>query len=760
MRRLTRVLVLAALLPVAAVHVPQHPASAQEETPALRAPTMEEMFDLEPLLTTGLADARTGVPFLDDFDPLGAARLTLLPRGPDEGFSLARPGLFEQRLQSYCLQSGAYGPGGGDGFLYAPVAGPQADLFRSVMRNAAKQPEIPQKEVQSLLWDMLAGLTPNEMQAGVAQRLLNPEQLNRLVAVARQRREAFEAKMPEMTDRLSQASGSEAGQRMLELTQKMATFGQRMQQAAMAGDQQALQRIAAEMEPLSQQMAEVQGSFLEELLGVNLSFEERESQAVLEGEHEPGAGSREVPEGRWSYHPDGFLVRYFSKSYRQTRVQAYVASGFDVRRDESGRITSIADQRGSRIDIEYDGGIEPATIPGDPAVQAHAFGSVRCHRRAVFGPEMWLNFPAEWEGAGWALSGVPSGAGGAGNAAGRFADLNERYQWAKAHAEEVSSLAEAVDELRGELGTAPRTGVPGQPDVALSDVIDLGSLTLAMQELAGAAQAGPLSGPVSLCQEAWISALCQYTGGWLPEGPGGPEGRPSDSPGRSSSDPGQESGDAPEFDPSDGVAVPGDTSEQRLGMGPTDPDSDKEKDCEAAQYELAVAKALHDAFDQLQPEPGESVDSYNSRVAQKALEDIQGQVESGDLNQTPGKPKAPMGTHPTDLRIAPGGARDDPAYADDWAAYDSMSPEQFEQYIKNEYFSNDPEAAWEACRAHEQDHIDLGNEEVQRAKARGDDNWQNAFEEWVENPWLLRDAERRAYKKQMEELKRWIDENC
>ena len=89
-----------------------------------------------------------------------------------------------------------------------------------------------------------------------------------------------------------------------------------------------------------------------------------------------------------------------------------------------------------------------------------------------------------------------------------------------------------------------------------------------------------------------------------------------------------------------------------------------------------------------------------------------------------------------------------------------MTPEQFEQYIKNEYFSNDPEVVWEACRAHEQDHIDLGNEEVQRAKARGDENWKNAFEEWLENAWLLRDAERRAYKKQIEDLENWIDENC
>lgn len=732
---------------------------AQTETPQTRAPSVEEMFGLEPLLTTSLKDARTGAPFLDDFDPRGAAQLTRLPRGPNGGFVLTRPGLFEQGLQSYCLQSGAYGPGGGDGFLYARVAGPQADLFRSVMRNAASQPEIPQRDVQSLLWDMLAGLTPSEMEAGVARQLLTPEQLNTLVDMARQRREQFEAKMPDMMDRLRETRDSQASRRMAELGQQMATFAQRMQQAAMAGDQQALQQIAADMQPLSQQMAEVQGHFVEELLGVDLSFEERERQSVLEGEHEAGPGSREVPEGRWSYHPDGCLVRFFSRSYRRSRIQVYVPYSFDVRRDEGGRIESIADSRGNRIQIEYDNGVEPAGIPGDPAVEGHAFGSVRYAGRVVLPPEMVLNLPANWENAGWTLTGVPSGEGGPAGAAGRFADLNQRYQWVKAHAEEVSSLAEAMAELRRETGEG-LPGPTGQDDAALSDVIDLGSLTLAIKELAGAGQPGLLAGPVTLCQEAWVSALCQYTGGWLPEGAGGPEGRPSGSPSGRGSDPDQAPPEAPEFDPSDGMAVPGDTSEQRLGMGPTDPESDDEEDCEAVQYELAVAKALHDAFDQLQPEPGESVDSYRDRVAQKAFEDINGQVQSGQLSQTPGKPKAPMGTHPTDLRIAPGGERGDPAYADDWAAYKEMTPEQFEQYIKNEYFSNDPEAVWEACRAHEQDHIDLGNEEVQRAKAKGDPNWKNAFKEWVENPWLLRDAERRAYKKQIEELKNWMDENC
>ena len=53
-------------------------------------------------------------------------------------------------------------------------------------------------------------------------------------------------------------------------------------------------------------------------------YAELERVAVLLGDPEPDAGSREVPRGRWSYHPDGYFIRFFPRGYNQTLVQVHV----------------------------------------------------------------------------------------------------------------------------------------------------------------------------------------------------------------------------------------------------------------------------------------------------------------------------------------------------------------------------------------------------------------------------------------------------
>lgn len=737
---------------------------AQAQAPPPMVQSMDELFGLEPLLTTSLSDAVTGVPFLDDFDPQGAGRLTLLPRGPSDGYLLVRSGLFQQRLQSYCLHQGKYGPGEGDGFLYAPLKGPHADILRGALRRAAAHPEVSQSDVQDLLWDVLAGVGMGLLPEDPAAQLLTAEQLSDLKALGERRRQKVEERMPEMMERMRALQQSEVGRRMAELGQRMSGFSERMRQAVASGDMAALQREAAAMQPLAEEMAQLQGQWLQELTGANLTFEERERASVLEGEHEPGEDSQEVPRGRWSYHPDGYFLRHFSSSYKRTRVQVYVARRFDIQRDDRGRLVRIADQYGNRIETDYDDAIPPASVAGDAGVQGHAFRSIRLVRRFVFAPDMMFDLEARWEGVGWTLAGIPSAEGRGGAGTGRFADLNERYRSAQTYKEQVETLAEEVAKLRRELGTAREgmAGAPGTPDGSLRDVMDLAhySVGLLGAAPAGAGQEAWAAEHVALAKEAWAFALCQYTGGWVPEGPGGglASGGAGARPGAGAPT-GGEAG-APEYVPADGVAVPGDTSEQRLGLGPPQDKSDKQHDINAVKYEAEAAKAIRKAFQETHPEPGESVDDYRQRVGEKAAKDLQTQLKNKGIDQTPGKPYAPMGTHPTDLRLAPGGARDDPAYADDWKAYDNMGEGEFEQYIKDKYFGDDPDAVWEGARRHEQDHIDLGNEEVQRAKARGDANWQEAFGEWLDNPWLLRDAEMRAYDEQIKYLEDWIKHDC
>ena len=49
--------------------------------------------------------------------------------------------------------------------------------------------------------------------------------------------------------------------------------------------------------------------------------------AIARGNAPLGGGSREVPSGRWSQHPDGYHVRYLPRSYNQTLIEVWVPQG-------------------------------------------------------------------------------------------------------------------------------------------------------------------------------------------------------------------------------------------------------------------------------------------------------------------------------------------------------------------------------------------------------------------------------------------------
>lgn len=59
------------------------------------------------------------------------------------------------------------------------------------------------------------------------------------------------------------------------------------------------------------------------------SFEQMERVAVLAGMAPTGPGSRAVPSGRWSRHPDGYWVRYLPEGYSHTLTQIWVPEGSD-----------------------------------------------------------------------------------------------------------------------------------------------------------------------------------------------------------------------------------------------------------------------------------------------------------------------------------------------------------------------------------------------------------------------------------------------
>ena len=269
------------------------------------APSLSSLMDKAPI-TTSLPDARWGVDSMDRYaPPVAPSQLTTLQRTPNGGFIL-KMGYYVMQDQSYCLKAGAHGPGGGDGYLYAPPRGPAEDAVVSIVRNSVREPGIPQHDVQVLLWAIIARAKFEDLAAplkATAARLLTPQQIAML-----------------------NRSGLDA----------------------IPGP--ALQKLMGEAPPAMRQVLEAEASLRNMLSGSGSSFSEIERVAVLAGMAPTGEGSRAVPSGRWSSHPDGYFVRYIPSGYSSTRVEIWVPEG------------------SSAIGREYDPALHIA-VPGNTARQ-------------------------------------------------------------------------------------------------------------------------------------------------------------------------------------------------------------------------------------------------------------------------------------------------------------------------------------------------------------------------------------------------------
>ncbi|AQR73829.1 hypothetical protein BXU08_09375 [Sphingomonas sp. LM7] len=228
-------------------------------------------------ITTSLPDAKWGDPSKDGFTPREPKRnLATLQRTPNGGF-LLQPGYYEFHDQSYCLKAGTHGPGGGDGYLFGPTKGPAEDAVITILRNSVNRPEISQQKIQTLLWAIIARAKFEDLSTehkAVAAALLTPRQLASL------NRNALD----------------------------MLTSGP----------------IADNLPSGVRQVLQAEADLRRMLASPGTSFAELERVAVLSGMAPMGPGSRDVPSGRWSAHPDGYWVRYLPRGYSNTVVNIWV----------------------------------------------------------------------------------------------------------------------------------------------------------------------------------------------------------------------------------------------------------------------------------------------------------------------------------------------------------------------------------------------------------------------------------------------------
>jgi hypothetical protein len=246
-------------------------------------------------ITTSLEDAKWGAPDRDNFTPREVKRsLMTLQRTPNGGFVL-QPGFYEFHDQSYCLKAGTHGPGGGDGYLFAPPKGPAEDAVMTIVRNSVNRPEIPQQKIQQLLWAIIARAKFEDLHGdlkAVAAQLLTPRQLASL------NRNALD----------------------------MLTNG------PLADNLPGPVRTVLQAEADLRRMLTTPGA----------TFAEMERVAVLSGAVPMGPGSQDIPSGRWSLHPDGYYIRYVPQGYSHTVVGIWVPQGSPAVGKEYDPATHIA----------------------------------------------------------------------------------------------------------------------------------------------------------------------------------------------------------------------------------------------------------------------------------------------------------------------------------------------------------------------------------------------------------------------------------
>jgi hypothetical protein len=238
------------------------------------------LLEGKPPITTSLPDAKWADPSKDGFTPREAKRsLMTLQRTPNGGFVL-HAGYYAMATQSYCLKAGTHGPGGGDGYIYAPPKGPAEDAVMTILRNSVNRPEISQQKIQTLLWAIIARAKFEDMSPehkATASQLLTPRQLAGLNRSA--------------LDVLSNSTV----------------------QGAMPGPLRAVFQAEADLRRM--------------LATPGTSFAELERVAVLSGAAPMGEGSQAIPSGRWSAHPDGYFIRYLPSGYSNTNVEIWVPQG-------------------------------------------------------------------------------------------------------------------------------------------------------------------------------------------------------------------------------------------------------------------------------------------------------------------------------------------------------------------------------------------------------------------------------------------------
>jgi len=658
-----------------------------------KIPDLSEMTEGEPPITSSIQDAVTGLSFLDDFDPPVFIPMTVLPRTTQGAFVLERPGLYAFKAKSYCLKAGTYAPTTGDGYILAPLAGPKSDPVRKLLHATYTHSDISQREIQVLLWAIIARTKISDMPRDyqlTAAKVLSPKDIFELNNGA------------------------------------LGLVPEDMMDEAFKGVSPAIRSILEAEARLRQKMTQGEAS-----------YEELEEVAVHFGAAPVSEDDVYIPRGRWSFHPDGYFIRFLPRGYTSNNIQVYVPRDCLIEKDNLGRITAICDRNSQRIEIEYAENSNPLNIKDDPQVKAHRFKRVRFINRVTIPPEMTTELVALWENTGYTLVGTPSGIGKPSYNA-NYPGIEDRYGKTNAYAEDIERIDQHL-KIQG----------------STSDLFNLTHLRHALLSIVESDHSGEHAWAryhVDLVSRVWQYEFSRRAGTFV----WGQNSDESKNPLRTLlgyiepflqpwSFAIAAGNGKPTLDNTGNASMPGSTPKQRGGnsnAGEADP-------CAQVQQALEFAKAVRDAYKNVDPSKYSSGDEYNDAVIDELNNTLN---KNGQASADPGSPQnAPMGTHQTNCDLAPGGTSD--AYNKDWAVYDNSTTQMFEDHIRNTRFKNGPDILWRAARAHEQVHMNTC-----RDKTGGGDK--DGYKDYMDDPANRQKDELAAYDEQIAKLQAWLDWNC
>lgn len=489
------------------------PGLPQPKMPDLNLPGPEMLTKQEEPVSTNIKDIRGEAFALDSYNPAQGKPLSSLKRGPHGGW-LLKPGLYSGEVRSYCLHAGTYGPTRGDGYLYAPLKGKRSSIIRKILHNSADHPDLPQSDVQSLIWALESRTKFSEL----------PQSLQ------------------------TTASALLSQEDILELNGASLDYI----------TQQYQDKVFGKMTDTLRPIYEAQNSLRGLLTQANVPFDQLERVAVLSGDPPKDKNSRDIPAGRWSLHPGGYFVRYVPSTYSRTTLFVYVPERFTLKRDSRGRIISVKNAQGFGVETEYDDTI-PQLSTSTQQLTGYHFSSIRLIVPDASAPAGKL--VKVYKNVGWTYVGLPTTrniqVGSNPAYLGSVSRLNEELQWLR-----------QMDSFQSDFGRKR----PGRHSGA--DCFDLVSYRLGLEDALRQVGVYPTgAGGVSFTPifDILYNAWQWESGPWgfdTPDSPNDPGQGDPGQPNPGQPDPGQpDPGQIdPEYDPSGDVATPGDTGRQRLGQ--------------------------------------------------------------------------------------------------------------------------------------------------------------------------------------------------